>query len=308
MDLTQIFGEGYGAFRSKYMVGQAIYIKDNSDSLFSELADNINHPLNEYLLAIYEHGLLSLLLALVILCYLGKISRKNPAYFLSVLSVLITGFFSYPLKYWSILVILAFCLAKISRESKSFLVFRTNLLGASFVAVLLLFVSLMVGKDAFYEYKWGRCYEFAKQGNNDEVVLTYDNIYRRWNNNPYFLYNYASELNYLEQYEKSLYILSECMDKLNDYDVQMLQANNYFNLTNYSEAEKHYKLAGEMIPKKFMPSFQLIKLYEMTNQKEKMSDLIHRFLSRKPKVPSREIEIMKSIVEAKLTVIEKGML
>lgn len=98
------------------------------------------------------------------------------------------------------------------------------------------------------------------------------------------------------------------MDKLNDYDVQMLQANNYFNLTNYSEAEKHYKLAGEMIPKKFMPSFQLIKLYEMTNQKEKMSDLIHRFLSRKPKVPSREIEIMKSIVEAKLTVIEKGML
>jgi hypothetical protein len=47
--------------------------------------------------------------------------------------------------------------------------------------------------------------------------------------NPLFLYNYAAELNYIGRYEESLMITEECRLGWNDYDVQMLLADNLEN-------------------------------------------------------------------------------
>lgn len=44
-----ILGHGYGTFQAKYMDYQAEYFKNNPDSKFEFLADNVKHPFNEFL-------------------------------------------------------------------------------------------------------------------------------------------------------------------------------------------------------------------------------------------------------------------
>jgi O-antigen ligase len=51
-----VFGHGQGAFQAKYMHYQADYFNAHPDSRYADLADNVLHPFNEYLLLLAELG------------------------------------------------------------------------------------------------------------------------------------------------------------------------------------------------------------------------------------------------------------
>ena len=63
------------------------------------------------------------------------------------------------------------------------------------------------------------------------------------NYNSLFLYNYGAELNVAKRYEKSITLLFESQEKFNDYDLQIVLANNYFHIGNITEAIKIYQSA-----------------------------------------------------------------
>jgi len=80
---------------------------------------------------------------------------------------------------------------------------------------------------------------------------------KQWNGNPLFLYNYGAELNFIKEYERSIQLLEKCELYWNNYDVQMILADNNFNLERISASTKYYELASNMCPNRYMPLYKL---------------------------------------------------
>lgn len=98
-----------------------------------------------------------------------------------------------------------------------------------------------------------------------------------------FLYNYGAVLNHAGDYSGSNAVMFQCTDYFNDYDVQRIIADNYDNMNNQEKAEEHYIIASRMIPNRFVPLYQLFRLYEKTGGQTK------RCVRQKPlsKCPSK---------------------
>lgn len=64
-----LFGHGYGAFKAKYMDYQANYFKNNPESRYKLLADNVKHPFNEFIKIAVEFGLLGLTVFLSVILF-----------------------------------------------------------------------------------------------------------------------------------------------------------------------------------------------------------------------------------------------
>jgi O-antigen ligase len=99
-----LIGHGYGTFNAKYMLYQAGYFETHPESKYSDLADNVLHPFNEYLLVWTKHGLIgtgciALLCFLLIRCCFRAPSYIKFVALLSMLSLTVLSCFSYPFKY-----------------------------------------------------------------------------------------------------------------------------------------------------------------------------------------------------------------
>jgi tetratricopeptide (TPR) repeat protein len=77
-------------------------------------------------------------------------------------------------------------------------------------------------------------------------------------------------------------------------DIQMLFAYNYSKLESYTEAERHLKIAANMIPSRFMPLYELVKLYELTERTEDAIALAQKIIDKDVKIPSRAVSSIKN--------------
>lgn len=282
-------GRGSDSFLSQYMVNQAAFLNENPQSDFAYLADNVFHPFNEYLLLIVEFGIVGGLFFLIMFVMLISHFRKfKLPYVLSVLSIIIFGLFSYPLKYPFSSVILTFCISQIiplrgyvfrlSVKMKKIIV--PIIISLCMVSCYLLYV------DVKFEYQWNRisCINLYEQENIQ--VEKYDDLYENWNKNPLFLYNYSALLNYNEMYSKSLEVANYCLRYLNNYDLQILIADNYFKLYQMTLSEIHYMNALNMCPNRFIPLIQLMYIYDLTGRPNEALKIAERIISKPVKVRS----------------------
>lgn len=112
-----IVGNGTDSFKADYMPEQAKYISSSqSNEEEKMLAGNTNHPFNEYLLLLIEHGLLGLVLLLLLFLavFRSNVSLDNPAC-LALVSIAIFSCFSYPFKYAFVWLITIYSLATIKQ-------------------------------------------------------------------------------------------------------------------------------------------------------------------------------------------------
>ncbi|MDR0604482.1 MAG: O-antigen ligase family protein, partial [Bacteroidales bacterium] len=294
-----VAGHGYGAFNEKYMTYQAEYFEAHPDSKYSLLADNVLHPFNEYLLVVSEHGVVGLgilvLLGLfVVRSYLRKPDRTKFIALLSLLSLAVFSCFSYPFKYpftWVIvfLNIAALCPAEKMFSSNIYsMAFRT---GTAVFAAGLLFAGITLMKA---EIRWNTVAKQSLAGKTAEMLPEYDRLYKELNKNGLFLYNHAAELHEVGEYERSLSVFERCIKHYNDYDVQMLIADNYNNLKQYDKAEYHLKRASAMCPVRFMPLYRLVELYRATNRMNEAIVLAQQILDKKVKIPSPTVSAIKN--------------
>lgn len=274
---------------------QAHYFANNPYSIYGVLADNVLHPFNEYLLLITDYGLTGFILLILVIMVLLNPAKLSSPYRLCLISLAIFSLFSYPLKYPFTWVMIAYCLAHICKEAnyKSFCRFTIKPWGQYILTLTTTLCLFFLIKDIKFEYNLKKIVKYTLLGKTIETIPKYEKLYESWNGNHLFLYNYGAELNYIKDYAKSNDIFNKCIQHWNDYDIQILVADNYFNMEEWDKALDHYKLAADMCPNRFIPLHHMHKIYVNKNELDKALDMAKKIVTKKVKIPS---ETVSSIV------------
>lgn len=283
-----IFGGGYGSFRANYMTHQGDYFANNPDNVFSQLADNVSHPFNEYIKLISEFGLVGIILVILLFGYLLITTKKDNPFLLCLISFAIFSFFSYPLSYPYTLVIVAYCLGRLS-DIFPYWAFDFDLYLRLIVVVITCIVFALVFYDIKFDLKWNKVCEQSSFGKRDNLLVVYDSLYNNWNGNPKFLYNYAVELEKEGQVERSIEIMNECKKINDDYDVNIFLGEVYSKNKEYNLAEQYYIAAKNMIPNRFLPLGRLLYIYEAQSKNVEAMKIANEILSKEIKIPSAEV-------------------
>lgn len=285
-----IFGHDPGDFSSEYMLYQADYLAANPDSRYTQLADNVTHPFNEYLLLAIEYGIVGILFLLLVIVLILRYERKLSIPILCLLSVAVFSCFSYPLRYPFIWVLAAYSLSSLSKQME---IEKNKTPHPFFIRSLLLLASAVITvfliRDIRFEYEWGGLTRRGGFGDKDELIESYDRLHKRWNGDPLFLYNYGAILNQAGRYAESNAIMRVCETHLNDYDVQMVLGDNNSQLGQWAAAERSYLLAHDMIPNRFIPLSHLLELYQIIGNRQRALDVARQIVSKEIKVPSSTV-------------------
>lgn len=115
------------------------------------------------------------------------------------------------------------------------------------------------------------------------------------------LYEEAATLNEQEKYAESDSILKNCQQYLNNYDTELLAADNALQQKKYDTALKHLELASNMVPCRFYPLYGKMLAYQQ-RAPTKADSVARVILQKQVKIPSSDIEFIKQ--EAKLQLLE----
>ena len=259
-----LFGWGRNGFEANYMLYQAQYFFKNPTSDYLMLADNTNNPYNEFLFFTVEYGIIATILLILLIVYIFynivRNMNKYKSVFLSLFTTtLIWSLFSYPLKapfVWIVLTYIVIC------AFHNQLTFKL----ARYISLFLLLCCINV--FVFFTYinyaklKWLFIQESSLAGRTKKMIPQYKVLINKLGKNGDFLYNYGAELNYIGNYEESNQILAKCSRISNDYFVQMLIADNYRHMGLQDKAINSCKIAGWMIPSRFLPLYYEMQIYD----------------------------------------------
>ena len=290
-----LLGYGYGNFKAEYMLYQARYFEQNPESKLGLLADNVKHPFNEFLRVTVEFGLIGTFLLLFFIIQLIRIYRKNKtdeAYSLisAMAATIVFANFSYPFSYPFTWFIVAFCsggLLSIPCKNEGCL-YRSRTIKSAIALLSIALLSITI-KDMHHNIRW----HHAMPLNTQTVFSEYEELYPVLKNDVYFLYNYAAKFNRIREFEKSAAVIQECEKMLNDYDIQMLKADNYKNMTDFYLAEKSYLQASRMCPGRFMPLYELVNVYDSTGRSDMALKLAYKIVDKPVKIPSGAVVAIK---------------
>ena len=295
-----IFGHGHGAFQAKYMLYQAEYFAANPDSRYAQLAGNVLHPFNEYLLVLAQYGFTGFGVIVSGIFLLARAYRRNknpeklPA-MLCLIAIAVFSMFSYPFKYPFTWIILCLSVAVISFGIENYKLKIENLkfirIAVFFLSTILLSCTIVITRA---QTEWKRIARLSLAGQTEKMLPEYDKLYRWLGKNGLFLYNHAAELHHAGKFEQSIEVFERGIRYFNDMDVQMLLADSYKNLEKYAEAELHLKTAAAMCPARFMPLYELVKLFRATDRKNDALALAQIILDKEVKIPSRTISAIKN--------------
>lgn len=307
-----VFGHGYGTFKAKYMTYQAEYFKNNSNSKYAQLADNVKHPFNEFIKVAVEFGIVGLIvvfsLFMFVLWKIIKSENENRGLvFSGLVSFLVFACFSYPLQYIAVWLLLTFYLS-ILLSSKEIRIRNTqdSIIARIAVAGICVFPLFHVYQQVRAEIKWKTIAVNSLRGNTGKMLPEYEKLYSTsLKQNPYFLYNYGAELNFTGRFNKSIDILTECQQRFNDYDLQMLLADNYNKKGETEKAIEIYRHASFMIPCRFLPIYQLFETYRKAGQKDLAGKYANEIVNKNVKIQSNSVtyfqnEAKKFLNESKL--------
>ena len=292
-----VFGHGQGAFQAKYMLYQADYFNAHPDSRYADLAGNVLHPFNEYLLLLAEHGIVGL--ACVVLLggllwrrYMRERTPEKTIALLCLISLAVFACFSYPFNYPFTWVVAFLSMAVICGGGKIIPRRRVGVARA-FMATLSVCVLCAAALLLRAEKTWNSIARKSLAGKTREALPEYEKLYRYLGHNGLFLYNHAAELHEVDEYEQSIAAFEQCMHYYNDMDVQMLLADNYRELRCHDEAERHLKTAAAMCPVRFMPLYELAKLYDATGRHDDALAVAQQIINKEIKIPSPTVAAIK---------------
>lgn len=256
-------GWGADGFSSSYMPSQAAFLLEHDGTKFSYLADNVSHPFNEFLLCGVKYGVIGLvILSSVISCFINAVIKTRNVYTSLYIAVLLTLFvlsmFSYPYTvpmiwlvstYLVCSVIGTYCIGAHKRNIPMLLLL-------TFPAIWLLYQN----RHIYDECQWQRLQ--ISSAPVESVHQEYSDLYNRLSKNPSFLYNYGAWLHRNAFHDESLQVLLECAKNYDDYNVEMLIADNYRQLGDNAKAIETFEYANAMVPCRFLPLYHKMTTYE----------------------------------------------
>lgn len=298
-------GHGIGGFQRCYMDAQAAYFGAHPESPYVMLADNVTHPFNEYLKLTVNCGLTGLAvalaaLAMVVFKLLRADGRTKTVGLAVTASLFVMCQFSYPFHYaavWFVaaLAVLPAFFPEVPADGRRV----SAIWRVTFIVILPLLLAGVL-RMMYLDVKWAEVSGRALAGQIERMLPCYGQMKPAMKHNPMFLYNYAAELNYAGRYDESLAVAEECLERFNDYDVQMLLADSHVGAGRPAEAIAAYHLASRMIPCRFEPLDGLLELYAGSGDVENACSVANEILSKKIKVRSSRVMQIRHHAEAVL--------
>lgn len=283
-------GHGWNGFEREYMLCQASFFREHPNSDCAMLADEVQHPLNEFVYLWVNYGIIApiiLLGTMLLSCVVCTRLVGKMSLWLSLLCVFVFSCFSYPFHYpvaWFVVALPFIVWLRWRRGQRwtSFVMFLVGLVGMLFVAV-----------DATFEYRWNRAYRHSFREQNSKVLDEYDALYGYMCHNHYFLYNYAMTAFLLHDFNKAYTLIEECGQYWNGYNRELLAGDICRRSQKLEEAINHYALARQMCPARFAPLEGLYKVYDVMGEKGNRDRIAKEIARKKVKVPSSTIERIK---------------
>ena len=253
-----ITGVGVGKFPAEYMKYQALYFEKHPDSKFSELADNISYPYNEFLRILCELGLIGGILVLAV----AWVVLKNNRYIPILICWVVLAMFSFPASLPVAIAILALSLNGGS-------VIRSLSINRYFMVILVLFI-LFAGKitcDLIKVYK-------APDIETNNYRLGYSASYIRYAAKQLTREKNTVNLPVLKKYAK-IFRTSEFYT-----DLGLL----YNDLGDTTTAKYYLKYASDMVPSRIYPRYCLFELYRDGNQPDSAVIVAKTIINMTPKI------------------------
>ena len=263
------------------------------------LADEVRHPLNEFVLAWVDYGVATpCLLALCFAVAVYRLGKRkegfSPTLACSLSALFVFACFSYPSKYplaWQVAALALASLARrhlpVKKRSRFWRVFPV----ASWTAAATLLVGL--GVEFHYERTWSRAARRCLYGHSERMMPVYARLHRHYARNPYFLYNYAAEQFYAGRFAPALATAKECRAYWSSYNLELLTGDICRHLGRHEEAIAHYRQAGHMCPVRFAPLEGLYHAYKASGQADKADSISAVIRRKKAKVLSPEVARIK---------------
>lgn len=292
-----LLGFGIDGFTSRYMQYQADFFLNHPGSPFILLADNVNNPFNEFLNVLVNFGLVGLLAVLAVLSFTVRTLYKGNdehRHLLTglILTIIVWCMFSYPLSVQFVWATILFIL------TAAFFTVLVNSRIVNLATSAACFVGIAAAIVCFIpQREWKIISERSLAGQTEAVLPDYSRLEKNLGHNGKFLYNYGAELHFSGHYNESLTVLDKCSLYLNDYDVQMLMADCYQNIGDTLNAVGRYRAASNMIPYKFLPLYNTMKLYIGQGDSLAAFNVANEILSKQVKV-ERSKTVQRIIEEA----------
>lgn len=296
-------GHGFGGFRRCYMSHQASWLAQPGNGSLSQLADNVNHPLCEYMAVLVNHGVAGLAILLTALALTLRHALRHPTAAgrvpLAVISAIaVMSLFSYPFRYPLTLAALAFSVmgiysdsaVRVGRRAAGFLT-ASAALAATLAAVLLLYPWLKA------QMEWKRVLDRTDTEHvTVDVLSAYDRLEPELRRDPYFQYSRALVLLCAGHVEEAKQAAEASLSRLDNYDTWLLAGDIERSLGNVRVADSIYVHAGAMCPSRFMPLYRRFTLYQDTGDAERIREVGGEILSKPMKVNSAEVRRMRLAV------------
>ncbi|TKG87347.1 hypothetical protein EYV94_28365 [Puteibacter caeruleilacunae] len=297
-----ILGHGEGAFEAKYMEYQSNYFKDNINSKYENYSDNIKHPFNEILKLMVEYGVIFTLFligfTIKLIRVMMKNSRGDKRLMISMsVALIVCANLTYVFEYASVKCLL-FIMLMIYND-KHILYLRVNYKYMVRWIGLMILIPLVyvIWQDLYVEYMWNKIAMRRNDKGTDSMFVEYEKLLSlSIIDKSLILYNYSAELNICGQYKRSISIIDKYINKLNDYDVQMLLGNNYENLKQYDKALEHYQKASLMIPSRFICLYQQFRVFNQLKDKKNALRIATIIKNKEVKIKSKTIDLIKEKV------------
>ena len=292
-------GHGRGGFEREYMQAQGRYFARHPESGYAWLADEVRHPLNEFVLAWVDYGVAApCLLALCFAVAVYRLGRRkesfSPTLACSLSALFVFACFSYPSKYplaWLVAALALVCLALRHLPVEMRGNFQRVFPVALWVGAAALLVGL--GMEYHYERTWSRAARRCLYGHSERMMPVYARLHRHYARNPYFLYNYAAEQFYAGRFAPALATAKECRAYWSSYNLELLTGDICRHLGRHEEAIAHYRQAGHMCPVRFAPLEGLYHAYKDSGQTDKADSISAVIRGKKAKVLSPEVARIK---------------
>nr|WP_288281392.1 O-antigen ligase family protein [uncultured Prevotella sp.] len=296
------FGCGSGGFTKEYMIEQAEYFVMHPDSKYVMLADNIHHPLNEFLLIATNFGVLGLLIVLVFCSVVFVYYRFHKTPYgregcLILLMIILIALFSYPLSYpftWLMLIIsVVLIFSHVIKHIKNRTAFITLALG---LWLSCFFMITPLRNELFFQLSWKNASESSQLEHFENMNQKYNALYQSGNYDYRFLYDYACEAFDKEQFGLALKLAKETESHVSDYELTLLIGDCYQSLDSLEDAIHCYEQAHYMCPSRLLPLYEMYNIYSGCNDTTNCWRLYAEISRKKIKVKNQVTDmILKDI-------------
>lgn len=270
------------------------------------LADNVTHPLNEYVLLAVNFGIIGVTviigIAVIIVRYCLKHPSRDGFIGLSVMAgIAVLALFSYPFRYPLTSVALACALLLVFREPLGCLTDRCGKAVCSVSAVMSTVGLALFLPWAASQHRWGKALSSAGTDNNPKgTIEEYESLYRHLGNDPYFLYSYAYALSEAGDTAKAVETAYRSYGLMASYDTALFLADQESLRGRKEDAERLYRLAARMCPVRFAPLYGLFCLYEEQGRFDEMKSMGQAILSKRIKVQSAQVSRIRLAVRQRM--------